>query len=101
MVAAGFAESCRGYDVEKAQGKVVKPFLYEILVEGTRCGLDVGDFQSLARVVREPHQEFRDSSILIVLLRMMREKPDVPSWDEVMFEHRHGFRRTIAEDDSQ
>jgi hypothetical protein len=57
MVAAGFT-SLAGYDVEKAQGKVVKPFLYEILVEGTRCGIDVGDFQSLARVVREPHHEF-------------------------------------------
>ena len=57
MVAAGFA-NLAGFDVEKAQGKTVKPFLYEILVEGTRCGLDVGDFQALARVVREPHQEF-------------------------------------------
>jgi type IV secretory pathway VirB4 component len=32
MVAAGFT-SLAGYDVEKAQGKVVKPFLYEVLVE--------------------------------------------------------------------
>ena len=57
MVAAGFT-SLAGYDVEKAIGKVVKPFLYEILVEGTKHGLDVSDFQALARVVREPNQEF-------------------------------------------
>ena len=56
MVAAGFA-NLAGFDVE-TQGKTVKPFLYEIPVEGTRCGLNVGDFQALARVVREPHQEF-------------------------------------------
>ena len=37
MVAAG--RQLTGYDVEKTQGKTVKPFLYEILAEGTRCGL--------------------------------------------------------------
>ena len=77
------------YDVEKAQGKVVKPFLYEILVEGTRCGLDVGDFQSLARVVREPHHEFTRFLYPHCFIEDDEgEKPDVPSWDEVMFEHR-------------
>ena len=50
MVAAGFT-NLAGYDVEKAQGKVIKPFLYEILVQGTRCGLDVGDFQALAKQI--------------------------------------------------
>ena len=54
MVAAGFT-NLAGFDVEKPQGKTVKPYLYEILVEGTRLGIDVGDFQALARVVREPH----------------------------------------------
>ena len=47
MVAAGFS-NLAGFDVEKTQGKVVKPFLYEVLVNGTRLGLDVGDFQGLA-----------------------------------------------------
>ena len=51
MVAAGFS-NLAGFDVEKTQGKVVKPFLYEILVNGTRLGLDVGDFRGLAKVVR-------------------------------------------------
>ena len=88
MVAAGFT-SLAGYDVEKAQGKVVKPFLYEILVEGTRCGLDVGDFQSLARVVREPHHEFTKFLYPYCFIEDDEgEKPDVPTWDEVMFEHR-------------
>ena len=88
MVAAGFT-SLAGYDVEKAQGKVVKPFLYEILVEGTRCGLDVGDFQSLARVVREPHHEFTKFLYPLCFIEDENgEKPDVPTWDEVMFEHR-------------
>ena len=57
MVAAGFT-SLAGYDVEKAQGKTIKPYLYEVLVQGTRVGLDVTDFQSLSRVVREPHDAF-------------------------------------------
>ena len=43
MVAAGFT-SLAGYDVEKAQGKTIKPYLYEVLVQGTRVGLDVTDF---------------------------------------------------------
>ena len=38
MVAAGFT-GLADYDVEKAQGKQVKPFIYEILVHGTRLGL--------------------------------------------------------------
>ena len=88
MVAAGFT-SLAGYDVEKAQGKVVKPFLYEILVEGTRCGLDVGDFQSLARVVREPHHEFTRFLYPHCFIEDDEgEKSDAPTWDEVMFEHR-------------
>ena len=89
MVAAGFT-SLAGYDVEKAQGKVIKPFLYEILVQGTRCGLDVGDFQALAKVVREPHHEF--TKILyphcFVEVDVDEEKLDVPEWEEVMTAHR-------------
>jgi hypothetical protein len=89
MVAAGFT-SLAGYDVEKAQGKVVKPFLYEILVEGTKHGLDVSDFQSLARVVREPNQEFTRKLYPECFYEVEEgeEKPDVPTWDEVMMEHR-------------
>ena len=89
MVAAGFT-SLAGYDVEKAQGKIVKPFLYEVLVEGTKHGLDVSDFQGLARVVREPNQEFTRQLYPECFYEVEEgeEKPDVPSWDEVMLEHR-------------
>ena len=87
MVAAGFA-NLAGYDVEKTQGKTVKPFLYEILVEGTRCGLNVGDFQALARVVREPHQEFIRHLYPECFSEDEEERADPPTWNEVMMEHR-------------
>ena len=89
MVAAGFT-GLAGYDVEKAQGKVVKPFLYEILVEGTKHGLNVCDFQALARVVREPNQEFTRQLYPECFYEVEEgeEKPDVPTWEEVMIEHR-------------
>ena len=89
MVAAGFT-SLAGYDVEKAQGKVIKPFLYEILVQGTRCGLDVGDFQALSKVVREPHHEFTRNLYphCFVEVDEDEEKLDVPEWEEVMAAHR-------------
>jgi len=88
MVAAGFA-NLAGFDVEKAQGKTVKPFLYEILVEGTKCGLNVGDFQALARVVREPNQEFiRHLYPECFEEDEEGEKIDPPTWNEVMIEHR-------------
>ena len=88
MVAAGFT-SLAGYDVEKAQGKVVKPFLYEVLVEGTKHGLDVGDFQALAKVVREPHHEFIRHLYPHCFLDVEEgeDKVDVPTWEEVMVEH--------------
>ena len=87
MVAAGFA-NLAGFDVEKTQGKTVKPFLYEILVEGTRCGLDVGDFQALARVVREPHQEFIRQLYPDCFTEDEEDRMDPPTWNEVMLEHR-------------
>ncbi|MDB9834812.1 ATP-binding protein [Candidatus Poseidoniaceae archaeon] len=89
MVAAGFT-SLAGYDVEKAQGKIVKPFLYEVLVEGTKHGLDVSDFQSLARVVREPNQEFTRKLYPECFqdIEEGEEKLAIPPWDEVMIEHR-------------
>ena len=86
MVAAGFA-NLAGFDVEKTQGKTVKPFLYEILVEGTRCGLNVGDFQALARVVREPHQEFIRHLYPECFSEDEEERVDPPTWNEVMMEH--------------
>ena len=88
MVAAGFT-SLAGYDVEKAQGKVVKPFLYEVLVEGTKHGLNVGDFQALAKVVREPHHEFIRHLYPHCFLDVEEgeDKVDVPTWEEVMVEH--------------
>ena len=86
MVAAGFT-SLAGFDVEKAQGKVIKPFLYEILVEGTKLGVDVGDFRSLAKVVREPHHEFiRQLYPQCFVEEDDDGKMDVPSWEEVMME---------------
>ena len=87
MVAAGFA-NLAGFDVEKTQGKTVKPFLYEILVEGTKCGLNVGDFQALARVVREPHQEFIRHLYPECFSEDEEERVDPPTWNEVMIEHR-------------
>jgi len=87
MVAAGFT-SLAGYDVEKAQGKVIKPFLYEILVEGTKLGVDVGDFRSLAKVVREPHHEFIRQLYPQCFVEEDEDgKMDVPTWEEVMIEY--------------
>ena len=79
--------SLAGYDVEKAQGKVIKPFLYEILVEGTKLGVDVGDFRALAKVVREPHHEFiRQLYPQCFVEEDEEDKLDVPTWEEVMIE---------------
>ena len=87
MVAAGFS-NLAGFDVEKTQGKVVKPFLYEILVNGTRLGLDVGDFQGLAKVVREPQDNFTRALYPQAFIDVEdEEKPDVPTWEEIMSEH--------------
>ena len=88
MVAAGFS-SLAGFDVEKTQGKVVKPFLYEILVNGTRLGLDVGDFRGLAKVVREPQENFTRALYpeAFIDLDDDEEKPEIPPWEEIMFEH--------------
>ena len=85
MVAAGFT-SLAGFDVEKAQGKVIKPFLYEILVEGTKLGVDVGDFRSLAKVVREPHHEFIRQLYPQCFVDDEEDKVDVPTWEEVVME---------------
>ena len=86
MVAAGFT-SLAGFDVEKAQGKVIKPFLYEILVEGTKLGVDVGDFRSLAKVVREPHHEFIRQLYPQCFVEEDEDgKMDVPTWEEVMMD---------------
>jgi hypothetical protein len=88
MVAAGFT-NLAGFDVEKPQGKTVKPYLYEILVEGTRLGLDVGDFQALARVVREPHDAFTRHLYPQCFTDLEEEdKPETPTWNEVMLDHR-------------
>lgn len=87
MVAAGFS-NLAGFDVEKTQGKVVKPFLYEILVNGTRLGLDVSDFQGLSKVVREPKDNFTRALYPEAFIDVEDgEKPDVPTWEEIMFEH--------------
>ncbi|MGY8755103.1 MAG: ATP-binding protein, partial [Candidatus Poseidoniales archaeon] len=88
MVAAGFS-NLAGYDVEKTQGKVVKPFLYEVLVHGTRLGLNVSDFKSLARVVREPQDNFSRALYPQCFVEEDEEdeKLDLPPWEEIMDEH--------------
>ena len=89
MVAAGFT-GLADYDVEKAQGKQVKPYIYEILVHGARLGLPLDDFAKLARVLRNPHASF---------LKLLHpeafeaaeededEAIEMPTWEEVMEEH--------------
>ena len=87
MVAAGFS-NLAGFDVEKTQGKVVKPFLYEILVNGTRLGLDVSDFRGLAKVVKEPQENFTRALYPECFIDVEEgEAPELPAWDEIMFEH--------------
>ncbi len=87
MVAAGFS-NLAGFDVEKTQGKVVKPFLYEILVHGTRLGLDVSDFRGLAKVVKEPQENFTRALYPECFIDIEEgEAPELPAWDEIMFEH--------------
>ena len=87
MVAAGFS-NLAGFDVEKTQGKVVKPFLYEILVNGTRLGLDVSDFRGLSKVVREPQENFTRALYPEAFIDIEDgEKPEIPPWEEIMFEH--------------
>ena len=87
MVAAGFS-NLAGFDVEKTQGKVVKPFLYEILVNGTRLGLDVSDFRGLAKVVKEPQENFTRALYPECFIDVEDgEAPELPAWDEIMFEH--------------
>ena len=87
MVAAGFS-NLAGFDVEKTQGKVVKPFLYEILVHGTRLGLDVSDFRGLAKVVKEPQENFTRVLYPECFIDVEDgEAPELPPWDEIMYEH--------------
>ncbi len=88
MVAAGFT-SLADYDVEKAQGKQVKPFIYEILVHGTRLGLPLDDFQKLAKTIRDPHATF----LKLLFPEAFEaaeddegERIELPTWDEVMEE---------------
>ncbi|MDC0340639.1 hypothetical protein OAM96_01635, partial [Candidatus Poseidoniaceae archaeon] len=52
--------------------------------------LDVGDFQALAKVVREPHHEFTKNLYPHCFVEVDEddEKIDVPEWEEVMAIHR-------------
>jgi len=89
MVAAGFT-GLADYDVEKAQGKQVKPYIYEILVHGARLGLPLDDFAKLARVIRNPHTSFL--KLLYPEAFEAAEEDDdeaieMPTWEEVMEEH--------------
>jgi len=106
MVASGFA-SLTSYDLEKAQGKQVKSFLYEILVHGTRLGIDVGDFQSLARVVRDPHDAFlrhlcpdafdEEDAEEITPWAIIAAENGLPTFDEMLPKTtRHDLSRRLA-----
>ena len=88
MVAAGFA-NLADYDVEKAEGKTIKTYLYEILVQSTRLGLKVNDFESLARVVRDPHHEFTKFLYPECFEEAEEggEVPEVPPWNIVRGDH--------------
>ncbi|PXY73904.1 MAG: hypothetical protein CXX80_08030 [Methanobacteriota archaeon] len=88
MVAAGFT-GLADYDAEKASGKQVKTYIYEIMVHGTRLELPVGDFQSLAKAVRDPHELFTRLLYPECYYDVEddEEKVAVPDWDEVMAEH--------------
>ena len=88
MVAAGFT-GLADYDAEKASGKQVKTYIYEIMVHGTRLELPVGDFQSLAKAVRDPHELFTRLLYPECYYDVEddEEKVAVPNWDEVMIEH--------------
>ena len=88
MVAAGFA-NLADYDVEKADGKTIKTYLYEILVQSTRLGLKVNDFESLARVVRDPHHEFTKFLYpeCFEEAEEGEEVPEVPPWNIVRGDH--------------
>jgi hypothetical protein len=52
--------------------------------------LDVGDFQALARVVREPNQEFTRKLYPECFYEVEEgeDKIEPPSWEEVMVVHR-------------
>ena len=86
MVAAGFS-NLAGFDVEKTDGKVVKPFLYEILVHGNRLGVDVSNFQSLAKVVREPHESFLKILYPQCFNEDEENREEMISWDEASDEY--------------
>ena len=78
------------YDIEKAQGKQVKPYIYEIMVHATRLKLDVGDFQALAKVVRDPHDRFTfhlHPEAFDEDFDEEEERIAVPSWEETMEIH--------------
>ena len=88
MVAAGFT-GLADYDVEKAQGKQVKPFIYEILVHGTRLGLPLDDFQKLAKTIRDPHATFLKllfPEAFEAAEEDEEERIELPTWEEVMEE---------------
>jgi len=59
------------------------------LVHGTRLGLNVSDFKSLARVVREPQDNFSRALYpqCFVDEDEEDEKLDLPPWEEIMDEH--------------
>ncbi|MBK30295.1 MAG: hypothetical protein CMB49_06275 [Euryarchaeota archaeon] len=89
MVAAGFT-GLADYDVEKAQGKQVKPFIYEILVHGAKLGLPLDDFQKLSKAIRDPHATFLKllyPEAFEAAEEDEEEQIELPTWDEVMDEH--------------
>ena len=85
MVATSFT-SLTGYDLEKANGKQVKTFLYEVITNGHRFRLPLDGFPDLAGLVRDPHGTF--TRLLHPEADATDEDaPDPPSWAAIMAEH--------------
>ena len=85
MVATSFT-SLTGYDLEKANGKQVKTFLYEVITNGHRFRLPLDGFPDLAGLVRDPHGAF--TRLLHPEADATDEDaPDPPSWAAIMAEH--------------
>lgn len=100
MVAAGFA-SLAGFG-EGGNAAEVRAYLYEIWTHATRLGLEMPDFKTLSKVVRDPHQAFtnhlhpepEDHEILVTSTEDEEgeQGPDTetwsaPEWEAMMDEH--------------
>ncbi len=74
MVAAGFT-SLADYDMEKPAGKQVRTYLYEILIHMTKLGIQVNDFESLAKAVKSPEK--------ILAEKLYPNEKEKPGWNKI------------------